>query len=256
MAEYLDFREISQQINFKQVVNWLCVPFVEKGDELRMNLGELLFIANTKKNTFFCPKDDSIKGGIINFTAYVLNIDLRSAAADLKQEFIVSPKVRQRELPDLKLNYCKFLEDYGISEETAMKFDVGLVKQKSIITGRIAFKIFDHDGNLSGYIGYNAEKNDWFFPKGFKRPLYNYYLYKDDNNIMLTADPFKCLFIAQQGYNCCSLLGKSMTDDQEIVLKTFTSITLYHSEPDNIVKRLYPHVFIKAPNNENPFTKE
>jgi hypothetical protein len=39
------------------------------------------------------------------------------------------------------LHYCKQLKDWGFSEEFCKKFQVGLVKQKSIMNGKIAFKI-------------------------------------------------------------------------------------------------------------------
>ena len=32
--EFLDFRDISQRIGFKQVLNWLNIPFTEKKDEI------------------------------------------------------------------------------------------------------------------------------------------------------------------------------------------------------------------------------
>lgn len=254
--EFLDFRDISQRISFKQVLNWLCVPFTEKKDEIRATIGELLFIINGQKNTFFCPKDDTLKGGIINFTSYILKKELRESASELKKQFLFEAKPPQRDIPNLELHYCKFLEIWGITEDTALKYEVGLVKQKSIITGRVAFKIYDHEGKHTGYIAFHPNNEDWFFPKGFKRPLYNYHLYKDEPNIYLTADPLRCLYYSQKGFNCCCLLGKSMTDEQEKVLKTFSSITLIHSEPDNIIKRLVPFTFIKAPDINKPNSVE
>lgn len=245
MPEFLDFSEISRLISFKQVLNWLSIPFTEKKEELRANIGELLFIVNQSKNNFFCPKDQKIKGGIINFTSYVMNKDLREAAKALKDEFLLEPKP-QKELPDLQLHYCDFLTLKGISKETAEKYEVGLVKQRSIVSGRIAFKIYDNDGKHIGYVGYSPSKKDWFFPKGFVRPLYNYHLFKDEPDILLTADPFKCLKLINDGEKCCSLIGKSMTESQEKLLITFSSVALIHSEPANIITRLYPHIFVKA----------
>ncbi len=247
--EYLNFSEISQEIPFIKVLDWLNVPYQVKNGEYRGKFGEILFIVNVAKNNFFCPKDELLKGGVINFVAAFKNCDLREAATELKNQFLTLPKPPQRELPNLELHYCKWLKDHNINEATASKFEVGLVKQKSIISGRVAFKIYDHEGRHTGYIGFHPEKQDWFFPKGFKRPLYGFYLYKGNESIILTSDLLKCLILSQEGLNCCCLLGKSMTEEQEKALKTFSSITLIHSEPDNIVKRLIPFVFLKVQNS-------
>lgn len=247
MAEFLDFKQISQQITFRQVLNWLSIPYTEKKGELKGKLGEDSFIANIEKNFFFCPKNDITKGGVINFVSHCLNLSLRDAALALKVQFLPESTQPKRELPNLELHYCKYLEKLGITEDTAREHEVGLVKQKSIINGKIAFKIYDHQGLHTGYVGFNPDKQDWFFPKGFKRPLYRFYVYKDVKHIFLTTDPFSALLLAQQGKPCCSLLGKSMTDDQEEVLRLFSVITLLHPEPENIVNRLCHFTFIKAP---------
>lgn len=247
MAQFLNFSEISQQIPFKQVLNWLCVPYAEKKSELRGKLGDLSFIANIDKNTFFCPKGD-LKGGIINFTSHCLKLSLRDAALALSTQFLNKPKEPKREIPNLELHYCKPLENHGISKETAEKYEVGLVKQKSIVSGRICFKIYDQTDSHIGYIGYHEEKKDWFFPKNFKRPLYNLNHFPKANDIILTVNPFHALNLCQRGYNACSLLGKSMTESQFDALKNppIEKIILIHPEPDNIILRLAPLYFVKT----------
>ena len=245
MPQYLDFNQISKDITFTQVLNWLCIPFTEKKGELRGKIGEDAFIANITKNTFFCPKNQTIKGGIINFTSQSLNLSLRDAALSLKTHFL--EEAPPKELPNLELHYCKFLEDFGINYDTAVKYEVGLVKQKSIISGRIAFKVYDEVGKHIGYVGYHPEKKDWFFPKNFKRPLYNYYLCRGNKGIFLTFNPFISIYLQQLNLNSCSLLGISMSEPQEELLRNFGNITLIHNEPENIVNRLCRFTYVKAP---------
>ena len=64
--EFLNFKEISKQISFEEVLNWLNIPFQKKDKELR---GEG-FIINIEKNLFFCPDNDELKGSVINFVAH------------------------------------------------------------------------------------------------------------------------------------------------------------------------------------------
>lgn len=252
--EFLNFSEISSKILFKDVLDWLNVPYHTKGKELR---GEG-FIVSIEKNLFFVPDDDSIKGSVINFVSHFKKIDLRTAASQLKAQFLSKlDHIPKRELPNLTLEYTDYLEKRSITPEIAKQYEVGLVKEKSIMSGNIAFKIYDHENNHIGYIGYKEKDNSWFFPKGFKRPLYNRTKLNDTNYVIVTVDAFDALkIISLTGYkNVASLLAHSMTSEQEIELKKFKYILLLHREPANILNRLCKSSFIKAPNLSKTLTE-
>ena len=246
--KYLDFNEISQQINFIDVLNELNIAYTKKRGELRGETDKFKFIVNLDKNLFFSPNNSDIKGSVINFLAEHRSIDLRDAAKKLHEIFLEQPKQPKREIPELELHYTNELADLGISEELARKYEIGLVKQKSIMNGRIAFKIYDENSSHIGYVGWSPQKQDWFFPKNFKRPLYNVHNCLEYEEIIITVNPFDCLYLISLGYeNCTSLLGKSMTDRQAEVIQRFPNIFLFHSEPENIVNRLCKYSYIKAP---------
>lgn len=244
--EFLNFNEISKAILFEDVLNWLNLPFQRKGNELR---GEG-FIVSIEKNLFFCPDNDELKGSVINFVAHYKKVNLRQAATLLKTQFLsknkdVKPK---RDIPNLVLEWNPYIEERGISEEVYKQYEIGMVKQRSVVAGKIAFKIYDHIGNHTGYIGYKAEDDSWYFPKGFKRPLYNVFRLRDTKSVIVTIDPFDALKIASLGFpQVVSLLANSMTSEQEEQLKKFRYILLFHEKPENIVNRLYHTSFIKAP---------
>ncbi len=191
-----------------------------------------------------------MKGSVINFTAHVKNIGVREAASELKAQFLSENKIvkPQRDIPTLTLLYDRYLEERFIDLKIANQFEVGLVKERSIMSGRIAVKVHDHDGNHIGYIGFKKEDGSWFFPKGFKRPLYNLHNIKDSKFVIVTVDPFDALRLISLGFDhVISLLAQSMTAEQEEQLKKFTYILLLHKESENIVHRLSPFSFIKAP---------
>ncbi len=244
--EFLNFNEISKAIQFEDVLNWLNLPFKRKGNELR---GEG-FIISVEKNLYFCPDNEEQKGSVINFVAHYKKTDLRQAALILKTQFLckkheTKPK---RDIPNLKLEWDPYIEERGINETVFTQYEIGRVKQRSVVAGKIAFKIYDHTGAHTGYIGYKVEDGSWFFPKGFKRPLYNVFRIKDTKSAIVTVDPFDALKIASLGFpQVVSLLANSMTTDQEEQLKKFKYILLFHREPENIVNRLYSTSFIKAP---------
>lgn len=244
--EFLNFNEISKAITFEDVLNWLNISFQRKDKELR---GEG-FIINIEKNLFFCPENDELKGSVINFVAHYKKVDLREAATLLKSEFL-SKKMEsktKRDMPNLILEWHPYIQERGINEEIYKELELGYVKQRSVVAGRIAFKIYDHVGKHIGYIGYKEEDGSWFFPRGFKRPLYNAFRVKDPKSVIMTVDPFDALRIASLGFKqVVSLLANSMTSEQEGQLKKFRYILLFHPKPENIVNRLYTNSFIKAP---------
>lgn len=244
--EFLNFAEISKAILFSDVLDWLTIPYQKKNKELK---GEG-FIISLEKNLFFTPNDENLKGSIINFVAHHKQIDLREAASLLKTQFLSNEKVvkHQREIPDLTLEYHDYLAKRLIEPNLAKEFEVGFVKQRSIMAGRIAFKIYDHLGNHTGYFGYKPEDISWYLPKGSKRPLYNVFRLKDTKSVIVTVDPFDALRIISLGIpQVASLLTDSMTAEQEEQLKKFKYILLLHNEPENIVNRLFSTSFIKAP---------
>jgi hypothetical protein len=221
-------------------LDWLNIPYsVYQNGEIR---GEG-FIINIVKNLYLNPNGKE-KGSVINFLANNKGLDIRSAASELKKQFLskVEPK---KELPNLELHYCKFLEDRGISEALAKEYEIGLVKQHSIIAGKIAFKAYDENGQHSGYIAYNPQKDEWFFPKGFKRTLYNAHHITEDE-VTLTVSIWETLDFAKHGIPSVSLIGKTMTDIQAEQLSRFSRVVLVHPEPDNIVVRLAKKSFVRV----------
>lgn len=248
---FLNFSEISNSIQFADVLNWLNISFQRKDKELRGDG----FIVSIEKNLFFCPDNDELKGSIINFVSHFKKVDLREAAMLLKTQFLSKAKEVQtkRDIPNLNLEWDPYLEERGINLEIANEYQIGYVKQRSILAGRIAFKIFNHSSEHIGYVGFKKGDDTWFFPKGFKRPLYNSWRLTDKRSAIVTVDPFDAIRIAAIGFKkTVSLLANSMTSEQESELKKYKYILLLHNEPDNIVHRLYQTSFIKAPELSKP----
>lgn len=245
--EYLNFSEISQQVKFEQLLNWLNISFTRNSKELK---GEG-FIINIEKNVYINPKNKEEKGSIINFLSHFKQVDLRSAASEIKKQFITNDpkKEEQKEIPNLELHYTDQLKTYNIDETIANNYEIGLVKQRSIMSGKIALKVYSPDGFVTGYIGYQPKDGQWFFPKGFKRPVWNLQNLTDNDFIFLVTNPFDALKIISMGYHhTACLLGNSMTDDQLAQLKSMEclqGVILIHSDPMNIVSRVARHMYIR-----------
>lgn len=134
-SEFLNFNEISKAISFEDVLNWLNIPFTRKDKELQGDG----FIVSIEKNLFFCPDNDELKGSVINFVAHYKKVDLRKAAFLLKTEFL-SKKAEtklKRDMPILTLEWHPYIQEQGISEEVYKEYELGYVKQRSVVAGRI-----------------------------------------------------------------------------------------------------------------------
>ena len=242
MAEFLNFNEISQQIPFADVLDYLNIPYTVKGKELR---GEG-FIVDTEKNLYFNPKGDD-KGSVINFFHAHKGGILRDCALELKKQFLDELRTPKRDIPVLELERDHpAVSKFMINEETAEYFDLGYCGQKSIMAGKVAFRIIDHNNEHLGYIGIKEEK--WFYPKGFKRDtLYNLYRQKQEA-VILTVSVLDVIHIHGLGFPfVVGLMGTSATNSQLEILRRFKRILLLHPEPENIRNRLTEHAFVKAP---------
>ena len=107
--EYLNFQEISEKVPFRALLDWLNIPYKEKNGELKGDLRGELFIVTESKNKYFLTKDKT-GGGVINFLSDYKLIDLRASASELKKQFLTFTKPKS-DMPELKLEYCKFLEE-------------------------------------------------------------------------------------------------------------------------------------------------
>ncbi len=131
---YLDFKAISAAISFRVLLDHLNIEYEKKGKDELKGVGKFKFIVNVGKNLFLCPDDENIKGSVINFYASHADVGLREAAQWLQETFLAKVKPPKREIPELELKYHVFLEQQGITEETATMFEVGYCGKKSIMT--------------------------------------------------------------------------------------------------------------------------
>lgn len=205
--EYLNFQEISK-VSFKSVLDWLNIPYTETDKEYK---GQG-FIVTKHKNLYVNPTGED-KGSVINFVAIQEVKTLREAAKLIKDKFLaVEPK---RQIPTLELEYHPYLENIA-PPELCQTLGVGYCKSKSIMNSRICFKVGDH------YIGYSPEKNNWLFPKGFKRDTLWNLDNCTDSLILVTNDPFKALKVIHRGYkNTASFMGSDMTEEQKHILDKY-----------------------------------
>lgn len=124
-----------------------------------------------------------------------------------------------------------YLEQRGITEETARKFGVGLFLGKGSMHLRCVIPIHNVNGELVAYVGRSIDGTEprYKFPVGFRKglELFNLYRVKAELRVVLVEGFFDCMKISQEGFPCVALMGSTMTKPQEdLIAEHFGSVIL------------------------------
>jgi hypothetical protein len=240
MANWIDFKEVSAKVSFKQLLDHLGIIYEETDTEIKTEK----IVVNKTKNLFFY-KGSKEGGNVINFTAKHLDTDLRTAALMLQKTFLQAPPEPKRGLPEYELKYHPFLQDNGIPPEVCTLYEVGYVS-KGIMSGKIGFKVYQ-DSLYVGYIGKELKKEGYFYPNGFKASDCVYNLDKVDiPDCYLCSSPLDALILISRGFkNTLALFTKTATDRQLEKLQNFNRIVIFNCVGENVAARLSQKCFVK-----------
>jgi len=248
---YLDFKEISK-IPFIEILDYLGILYDKTADGIKGMINETPFVVTPSKNLFLCPHMKDWKGGIINFVAIHRGISLVEAAGEIKKVFIDQPKDPKRPIPDLKLEYHPALRMGGISQETATALEIGVCKSKSILAGKICFKMYDAKGeNCVGYMFLPKGSTSWMVPKGYKHDyLFNYH--RTGGPLCVVApDPWTAAKVYSMGFaHVIGMTHESLTDAQEFLLADFDRLIFLDPSPATIV-RMAHRCYVRVAGIEN-----
>lgn len=113
--------------------------------------------------------------------------------------------------------YHPYLEDRGISFETAKKFQVGWNKENNSIT----FPVRDRHGRLTGITERYINEKRFYIPADMKKPLYllDYIISKGYTSVFIVESQINCLTLWEWGYPAVALFGTGSKAQYEI-LKT------------------------------------
>jgi DNA primase len=116
-----------------------------------------------------------------------------------------------------------YLNERGVSVETAQKFGVGFFSGKGSMHDRIVIPIHNPKGELVGYAGRSIDGSEprYKFPAGFhkSRELYNLNRVRDEVSVVLVEGFFDCMKVTQAGFPCVALMGSTMSDAQEELIR-------------------------------------
>ena len=116
-----------------------------------------------------------------------------------------------------------YLKERGVSVSTAQKFGVGFFPGKGSMHDRIVIPIHNPKGELVAYAGRSIDGSEprYRFPAGFHKSmeLYNVHRMKEEVSVVLVEGFFDCMKVTEAGYPCVALMGSTMSNAQEELIR-------------------------------------
>ena len=119
-----------------------------------------------------------------------------------------------------------YLNERGLTEETAKTFGVGFFSGKGSMHDRIVIPIHNSKGELVAYAGRSIDGSEprYKFPAGFHKSLelFNLHRVRGEVSVVLVEGFFDCMKVTQAGFPCVALMGSTMSKAQEeLIRRTF-----------------------------------
>lgn len=218
------------------------------------------FTVNTSKNIWACHSDScrqarngKVGGNILDLVACMECCAIREAALRMQTWWLVGEhrqlvskgmrvngRVEQEmsKLPfSLRLNgWHPYLDQRGISRQTADTFGVGYYAGRGFLCGRIVFPIHNERGGLVAYAGRSLDGvgPKYLFPAGFSKSRTLFHLQDavrfapPTGKVILVEGFFDCMKVHQAGFgNVVALMGTNLSDHQvQLLAERFRRVVL------------------------------
>jgi DNA primase len=116
-----------------------------------------------------------------------------------------------------------YLKERGVSIETAQKCGVGFFPGKGSMHDRIVIPIHNSKGELVAYAGRTIDGSEprYKFPAGFHKSLelFNVHRVREQVSVVLVEGFFDCMKVTQAGFPCVALMGATMSNAQEELIR-------------------------------------
>jgi DNA primase len=218
------------------------------------------FAVNTRKNIWACHSDScrqarngKVGGNILDLVACMESCAIREAALRMQSWLcvgnyrqLVSKGMRadrraEREMPklpfSLRLNsWHPYLDQRGISRQTAQSFGVGYYAGRGFLRGRIVFPVHNERGEVVAYAGRRLDGvgPKYHFPAGFSKSQTLFHLpdavrsEPPSGCVILVEGFFDCMKVHQAGFgNVVALMGTNLSEHQaQLLTERFQRVVL------------------------------
>jgi hypothetical protein len=154
-----------------------------------------------KKNLSYCPACKHASH-IISLVMETKQVDWEVAKKILEKAIAHSAgKITKPITVSYTLEYDKYLEAQGIQEETARVLGIGRPKGKTMLSGAVAFTVYDEKDLKVAYYGVRVKDGKSIFHRSFNPELYLYGFNRLDTEqeVFFTSDLFDCVRLIQDG---------------------------------------------------------
>ena len=260
---WVDFKTIRSSVSIEQVLDHYGLKLRRVNQKtLRGNCplpthssnSENSFSVDTAKNVWSChgetcrsARNGKNGGNQLDLVRWMEACDLRTAGEKMYEWFLTKP-VKPEAKPEPNLDPAPasnaplafalkgidpahpYLTERGVLRETAEEFGIGVFSGKGSMAGRCVFPIGNEKGELVAYAGrsLNGEEPRYKFPAGFHKSfvLWNYHRAMGAKHVVVVEGFFDCIVVSQSGYPCVALMGNSLSDEQEMLLRFWSHIVL------------------------------
>ena len=186
-----------------------------------------------KKNIWYCPECKD-KGHIISLIMKMAGVEWNEAKSLLEGKAFAYPAAKiQKELTlEYELQYNKFLEAQGISEEIVSAYGIGVPKGKTMLSGCVAFTVHDENGKRIAYYGIRMKDLKPVFHSSFNPELYlyNYHRIDPEIDVHFTTDMFDCIrIISSERQSVCNFGLPYLSAEQISLLQRFKYVSFDYS---------------------------
>ena len=175
----------------------------EEGNALIRAYGE-------KKNVWYCPNCKG-SGQIISLLMESKNIGWDEAKALLTDRAVAyaAGRIQKAISVSYDLEYHRYLELHGITEETATSLGIGRPKGKTMLSGCIAFTVLDELDRKIAYYGIRIKDGRAVFHNSFNPELYlyNFSRIDTDQEVQFTTDIVDCVRLISRGQQAVCNFG-------------------------------------------------
>ena len=238
MSEWVDFRELKQQVSIAQVLASYGIQLSRVGkDSLRGRCplpmhgsaqSRESFGVELRKNVWAChsasccqARRGRVGGNILDLVAYLEGCSMREAALRLHAQRgvwwgggVADPlvskgtKVGDRGEEPAELSFRlrvsaghRYVEQRGVHPETAARFGVGFYAGSGFLRNRIVFPIHDSRGRLVAYAGRSLDGAEprYLFPPGFRKSQVLFNLHRAVDRV---AGPPQPAIVVEGFFDC------------------------------------------------------
>jgi DNA primase len=257
--DWVDFKAVKAVVKMETLLDHYRIDWLHKsGNEFRgrcpihQGEGQNTFHVSLAKNAFQCFSCKA-RGNVLDFVAAMEKCSVREAALKLKDWFSVGASSPTSAKPvatrdggvdqtvavneplgfHLKGVDCEhaYLENRGITPETAREFGVGFFGGKGSMHGRVVIPIHNERGELLAYAGRAIDDSEpkYKLPTGFHKSLelYNLHRVGERDHVVLVEGFFDAMKVAQAGFAVVALMGSSLSLRQkELLIQHFKKVAV------------------------------